>query len=122
MARMRLNTWPNTAIHKTGWTARARSSVGSRNNFLSSISATAAVWRKKSSTGDESSKTASGMPCAADVTVTPFLLQRAAAVFNEHVIKRGVGPNAGLQIRRLADGGDLAEMENRQLIAELIGL
>src|SRR5437870_5251027 len=109
MARRRLKTWPKTAIHKTGWTARAKSSVGSRNSFLSSISAMAAVWRIKSRTADDSSETPSGIPCAADVTVASFFLQRASTVVNEYVIERSVGTNAGLQIRRLTDGGDLTE-------------
>src|SRR5438105_7666263 len=122
MARMRLKTWPKTAIHNTGWTARAKSSVGSRSSFLSSISATAPVWRKKSSTAEESSETASDIPCAADVTIASLLLQRAATVMHEDIVERGFGADTRLQIRRLADGGDLAEMHDRQLIAQLIGL
>ena len=43
---------PKITIHRTGCTARARTSVGSRRSFFSSISAMAAVCWKKAKTAD----------------------------------------------------------------------
>src|SRR5579862_5591069 len=122
MAWTRLNTCPKTAIHRTGWTARARTSVGSRRSFLSSILATAEVSRKKSRIPEDSPEATNCVPSAADVTIAPFLLQRASAVANEDVVQVCVRPDAGLQVRRPSDGGDFSKMEDGQLIAQLVGL
>src|ERR1700683_2269371 len=123
MPRTRLNTLPKTTIHRTGCTARARTSVGSRRSFFSSISAMAAVcWKKaKTAEGSGSAETANCAPCCADVTIASLLLNRTAAVMNEDVVERGAGSDAGFQVGGVADGGHFAEMHDGQEIAKLVG-
>src|SRR5579872_3859273 len=123
MPRTRLNTLPKTTIHRTGCTARARTSVGSRRSFFSSISAMAAVCWKNAKTADRSgsAETASCAPGCADVTIASLLLNGTAAVMNEDVVERGAGSDAGFQVGRRADGGNFAEMHDGQGIAELLG-
>src|SRR5260370_8576317 len=98
MARMRLKTFPKMTIQSTGWTARVRTSVGSRMSFLSSISAMAAVCWKNAKTAGGSAEAANGTARGADVTVISLLLNCAPAEMNENVVERRSRPDAGLQI------------------------
>src|SRR4029077_19347640 len=121
MARTRLKTFPNTTIQSTGWTARARTSVGSRIRCFNSISAMAAVCWKKAKTAEGSAEAANVAPGCAYVTIVSLLLNGAPAVMNEDVVERGVRSDAGFQIRGLPDGGDFAEMHDGELVAKLFG-
>src|SRR5487761_783440 len=121
MARTRLKTFPNTTIQRTGCTARARTSVGSRISFFNSISAMAALCWKKAKTAEGSAEAANVAPGCAYVTIVSLLLNGAAAVMNEDVIERGVRSDAGFEIGGLSDGGDFAKMHAGELAAKLFG-
>src|SRR5215471_20212694 len=100
---MRLKTFPKTTIQSTGCTARAKTSVGSRISFFSSISAMAAVCWKKANTAGGSAETANCTPGRADVTIASLLLNGAPAVVNENVFERGARPDIGFQVRGRSD-------------------
>src|SRR4029077_19455676 len=121
MARTRLKTFPNTTIQSTGWTARARTSVGSRISFFNSISAMAAVCWKKAKTAEGSAEAANVAPGCAYVTIISLLLNGAPAVMNENVVERGARADAGFQVRGRSSGGDLAQVHDGELIAEFLG-
>src|ERR1700674_2886724 len=108
---MRLKTLPNTTIQRIGWTARARTSVGSRISFFNSISAMASVCWKKLKTAEDSAEAASCVSCVADVTIISFLLDYAPAVMYEDVLESSVWPDACFQIRWSTHGRNLAEMQ-----------
>src|SRR5262245_61662551 len=107
MARTRLKTPPKITSHKIGWTARARTSVGSRVSFLNSTSATAAVSRRKSAMTEGLSAEAAGSAAGlADVTVVPCLLDGGSGKMNEDVFEGRLGRNGRLELGGTSDGSD----------------
>src|SRR5579872_4355012 len=124
MARTRLKTPPKTTSQSTGCTARARTSVGSRTIFFTSISAIASVCSRKlqMAGASGSAKAFSCAPDLADMAVSSLFLEFAPAVMRKNVVERGVRPDGALEFFGLANGGDFSQMHDAQPVAERVGL
>src|SRR5580658_1799286 len=122
MPRTRLKTWPKITSQRTGWTARLKSSAGSRNSFFSSTCAMAAVSRKKSTSREGLAKAAGSVSGLADIAVSPSFFNGGATVMNENVIERGGSTKRGLQFGGLPRDGNFSSVQESQFVAKLVGL
>src|ERR1017187_6782168 len=93
--RTRLNTWSKITSHRTGWTARIRTSLGSRSNFLSSTWAMAKVCWINSLAADGLAEAANSTSGLAYVTVASSFMDRAATELHEDVVQRCIGAQRG---------------------------
>src|ERR1700688_2445834 len=81
----------------------------------------AKVSRQKSRTCEDSAEAANSASGLADGTIISFLLNGGAAEVSEDVFERCLGAHSGLEFGWVSDGGNLAEVQNGQLIAKLVG-
>src|SRR5262249_58879678 len=69
-----------------------------------------------------SAEAAGDAPGATNVTELSSLLERVTGVVTEHVLERRLGPEAGFELGRRADGADATAVHERDAVAELLGL
>src|SRR6187551_49948 len=106
MARTLDITWPKTTSQRIGWTARVKTSTGSRVTLRSSLRAIASVSRANRTGAAGSAQPAGRSARSSDVTVGASWFDARSGRRAEHVVERRVGSDGCLEIARGADDCD----------------
>src|SRR5574341_349421 len=130
MAWRRSNVSPKISSHSAGWIARVISSVRSWRIFWTSTRQNVAIRLPShfhagglgGSAMAASAEAAGDAPGATNVTELPSFLERVAGVVTEHVLERGLGTEARLELGRRTHGANAAAVHERHAVAQLLRL
>src|SRR5262245_18883897 len=118
--RVDASTCPKISNHRTGWTARVTSSLGSWRTLRSSISAMDQVSSRNRRSGPGSAHALGCAAGASDVTPRASCLDVMAGVGREHVVQSSLGSELGPQSLRSADDCEPTVLHDRDPVAQLL--